>query len=60
MDRSFFDKSVCREGNGNMKGAFAETVPAESVRGKWDIRFHRTHPGVQESHMRMDAVCAKC
>ena len=31
MDRSFFDKSVCREGNGNMKGAFAETVPAESV-----------------------------
>ena len=31
MDRSFFDKTVCREGNGNMKGAFAETVPAESV-----------------------------
>lgn len=31
MDRSFFDKSVCREGNGNMKGAFAETVPAKAL-----------------------------
>lgn len=31
MEHTIFDKSVCRKGNGNMKGAFTEAAPVGSV-----------------------------